>query len=119
MQMPLFSVPGLWARAVHAPVRAVRAAGAWCLRPGQAAGVHTRTAMRLRVLEGQLWVTFGATQHPQDHGLGPGQVLVVPAGVHLVMEPLALRGDQGPVRLTLCPHAGTSQATPSGCPHAQ
>ncbi|MEY2685368.1 MAG: hypothetical protein RJA09_2512 [Pseudomonadota bacterium] len=86
----------------------------WCLRPGQAAGVRTRAASALRVLEGRLWVTLGAGADPVDHCLGPGEVLLVPIGAHLVMEPLSLGADTGPVRVDWSGAAGTPQPAPSG-----
>ena len=98
---------------------APRAATLWCLRPGQAAGVRTHGSSELRVLEGQLWVTLGAEAGQADHCLGPGEVLAVPPGAHLVMEPLALRGHTGPVRVAWSGTAGTPQAAPSGWSQAQ
>jgi hypothetical protein len=64
------------------------------LRPKQAAV--------LRIFCGQVWVTQGRASggtpdSAGDRFLGPGDVLVVPAGASLVMEPLAARGDTAPV----------------------
>ena len=122
MLMPALSVWGAvtGARRLAAVVPLAAAPSTlWCLRPGQAAGVRTHAASALRVLEGRLWVTLGAGAAPQDHCLEPGEVLQVPAGAHLVMEPLALGGDTGPVRVDWLGAAGTPQPAPSGWSQAQ
>lgn len=78
------------------------AIGSWRLHPGQAMGLCPKQAAVLRIFCGRVWVTLGqsagvAPDSVGDHFLRPGDVLVVPAGTRLVMEPLAERGDQAPV----------------------
>lgn len=78
------------------------AVGAWRLHPGHAMALRPKQPAVLRIVCGQVWATqdqpAGATPHSAgDHFLGPGDVLMVPAGVRLVLEPLAMRGDTAPV----------------------
>jgi hypothetical protein len=69
----------------------------------------------LRIFCGQVWVTLGGPYQgaPNDLGdrfLGPGDVLAVPAGARMVMEPIAAPGDSGPV------HFDWSDAAASAAP---
>jgi hypothetical protein len=69
----------------------------------------------LRIFCGQVWVTLGGPYQgaPNDLGdrfLGPGDVLAVPAGARMVMEPIAAPGDSGPV------HFDWSDAAVSAAP---
>lgn len=81
----------------HLPV------GAWRLHPGHAMSLRPKRPAVLRVYCGRVWATLGqgaAAGAPDDGGdrfLGPGEALVVPAGVSLVMEPVSVPGDRGPV----------------------
>jgi Protein of unknown function (DUF2917) len=81
----------------HLPV------GAWRLHPGHAMSLRPKQHAVLRVYCGRVWATLGQGAEagaPDDGGdrfLGPGDVLSVPAGASLVMEPVAVPGDQGPV----------------------
>lgn len=77
--------------------------GAWRLHPGHAMHLQPKRHAVLRVYCGRVWATLGQGAEggaPDDGGdrfLGPGEVLVVPAGASLVMEPFAAPGDRGPV----------------------
>ncbi|MDO9202797.1 MAG: DUF2917 domain-containing protein [Hydrogenophaga sp.] len=78
------------------------AIGTWRLYPGHAMTLRPKQTAVLRIFCGQVWATqgqpAGTTPHSAgDHFLGPGDVLVVPAGMRLVLEPLAARGDTAPV----------------------
>jgi len=78
------------------------AIGTWRLHPGHAMALRPKQSAVLRVFCGQVWVTQGlpAGTTPDsagDHFLGPGDVLAVPAGVRLVLEPVVARGDTAPV----------------------
>lgn len=79
-----------------------QAIGTWRLHPGHAMSLRPRRASVLRVYCGRVWVTLGGP-HPVlgresgDRFLSPGDVLKVPAGARLVMEPLAAAGDVQPV----------------------
>jgi len=81
----------------HLPV------GAWRLHPGHAMMLQPQQSAVLRVYCGRVWATLGqgaeagAPGDGGDHFLGPGDVLSVPAGASLVMEPMAVPGDRGPV----------------------
>ena len=79
-----------------------QAIGSWRLFPGQAMSLRPRRDARLRVYCGRLWVTTGGPYRIEgrdagDRFLSPGDVLCVPAGARLVMEPLAEPGDEQPV----------------------
>lgn len=76
--------------------------GTWRLHPGQAMSLSPKKTVVLRVFCGRVWVTQGqpAGATPDSAGdrfLGPGDVLAVPAGARLVMEPFSERGDPDPV----------------------
>lgn len=78
------------------------AIGSWRLHPGHAMSLSPKKTAVLRIFCGQVWVTQGqpAGATPDSAGdrfLGPGDVLAVPAGASLVMEPIAAHGDTGPV----------------------
>lgn len=78
------------------------AIGRWRLHPGQAMALRPQQAAVLRIFCGRVWVTLGqpggaSPDTAGDRFLGPGDVLVVPAGARLVMEPLATPGDAQPV----------------------
>lgn len=79
-----------------------QAIGSWRLHPGQAMRLQPSQAAVLRIYCGRVWVTLGqpAGTTPDTAGdrfLGPGDALVVPAGVRLVMEPLAAPHETQPV----------------------
>ncbi len=79
-----------------------QAIGTWRLHPGHAMSLRPKQAAVLRIFCGQVWVTLGepvgaTPDQAGDHFLSPGDVLVVPAGVALVMEPVVERGDTAPV----------------------
>ena len=82
-------------------------------RPGFAVGAHRAISLRpvepsrLYVNQGRVWVTLNAPHVAgglDDHVLGAGQSLDVPAGAHVVMEPwaapdaLPVRRDGAPLR---------------------
>lgn len=76
--------------------------GAWRLHPGHAMSLRPKKAAVLRVYCGKVWVTAGAGQAgiSSDSGdwfLGPGDVLMVPAGARMVIEPMSPCGDLAPV----------------------
>ncbi|MDP2416251.1 MAG: DUF2917 domain-containing protein [Hydrogenophaga sp.] len=78
------------------------AIGTWRLHPGHAMTLRPKQTAVLRIFCGQVWATrgqpAGATPHTAgDHFLGPGDVLTVPAGMRLVLEPVVARGDTAPV----------------------
>lgn len=78
------------------------AIGNWRLHPGHAMSLRPKQTAVLRIFCGQVWVTLGGPYQgaPNERGdrfLGPGDVLAVPAGARMVMEPIAARGDTGPV----------------------
>lgn len=78
------------------------AIGSWRLYPGHAMSLQPRQAAVLRVFCGRVWVTLGhaggaTPETAGDRFLGPGEVLAVPAGARLVMEPLVVPGDVQPV----------------------
>lgn len=73
---------------------------------GYVVGAHRAISLRpaedsrLQILAGRAWVTLNLPHKPDglgDHHVGAGETLQVPAGAHLVMEPLhggdALRFD--------------------------
>lgn len=78
------------------------AIGSWRLHPGHAMSLRPKKTAVLRIFCGKVWVTLGETDTgvpcaSGDRFLAPGDVLVVPAGVRLVMEPLDTSGDPAPV----------------------
>ena len=88
----------------HPPTTSCRrpTSGTWRLHPGHAMSLRPKQGAVLRIFCGQVWVTQGlpAGATPDSAGdrfLGPGDVLAVPAGVCLVMEPVSARGDTAPV----------------------
>lgn len=88
----------------HAHVAPSRrpAIGTWRLHPGHAMALRSRQSAVLRVFCGRVWVTLGqpAGATPQSAGdrfLAPGDVLTVPAGARMVLEPIAPPGDAAPV----------------------
>lgn len=91
------------------------AIGSWRLHPGHAMSLRPKKTAVLRIFCGQVWVTLGGPYQgaPNDLGdrfLGPGDVLAVPAGARMVMEPIAAPGDSGPV------HFDWSDAAVSAAP---
>ncbi len=87
-----------------------QAIGSWRLHPGHAMSLRPHRVGLLRVYCGRVWVTFGQAGGASpatagDRFLGPGDVLAVPAGARLVMEPLAGPGETAPV------HFDWSEAT--------
>ncbi|MDP3887944.1 DUF2917 domain-containing protein [Hydrogenophaga sp.] len=91
------------------------AIGSWRLHPGHAMSLRPKKTAVLRIFCGQVWVTLGGPYQgaPNDLGdrfLGPGDVLAVPAGARMVMEPIAAPGDSGPV------HFDWSDASVSAAP---
>jgi len=91
------------------------AIGTWRLHPRRAMRLQPKKAAVLRIYCGRVWVTLGqpAGATPETAGdrfLGPGDALIVPAGVLLVMEPLAAPGDAQPV------HFDWSDACAAGAP---
>lgn len=78
------------------------AIGSWRLHPGHAMSLRPKKTAVLRVFCGKVWVTLGETDSgvpgaSGDRFLEPGDMLVVPAGVRLVMEPFVARGERAPV----------------------
>lgn len=76
--------------------------GSWRLHPGHAMGLRPKKTAVLRIFCGQLWVTQGAPagvtpDSAGDRFLGPGDVMAVAAGTRLVIEPIVVPGDTGPV----------------------
>lgn len=89
-----------------APARR-QAIGSWRLHPGHAMSLRPRRASVLRVYCGRVWVTLGGPhlvrgRESGDRFLGPGDVLQVPAGARLVMEPLVAAGDEQAVHFDWC-----------------
>ncbi|MDM7950891.1 DUF2917 domain-containing protein [Hydrogenophaga sp.] len=79
-----------------------QAIGTWRLHPGHAMSLRPKQTAVLRIFCGKVWVTqgqpVGATpESAGDRFLGPGDMLTVPAGTRLVLEPLASPGDTAPV----------------------
>ncbi|MFN3493576.1 MAG: DUF2917 domain-containing protein [Hydrogenophaga sp.] len=77
------------------PGAAGRPAGFWRLKRGHALGLRPAGAAQLRLVRGQVWVTLGQGDsgglcgtRAGDIALRAGDVLSVPAGARLVMEPL-------------------------------
>lgn len=94
--------------AIVSPVSPVSAtadaarAGAWRLHPGCAMSLRPKDTAVLRVRRGRVWITLGEPGVMSPDGAGDvflqdGDLLVVPAGARLVMEPLAPRGASDPV----------------------
>lgn len=72
------------------------------LPAGQAIGLRMNKAAVLRIPTGRVWLTLGEAggKTPCDAGdcfLDPGDSMPVPAGAHLVMEPVAMSGETGAV----------------------
>ena len=72
--------------------KTVRFAGTWRLAPHRAMSLWPRRPSQILIVQGSAWITWsGMLQHGglsgTDHFLQPGQILDVPGGVHLVMEP--------------------------------
>lgn len=87
---------------VAAPSARCAAAGTWRLYPGHAMSLRPKRTAVLRVFCGRLWVTAGgpyqgAANELGDRFLGPGDVLAVPPGARLVIEPFPVQGDRDPV----------------------
>ena len=66
--------------------------GTWRLMPKQAMGMRTRRPGQILVVGAQAWITWAGPCSAQpardrDHVLSAGEVLAVPAGVRLVLEP--------------------------------
>ena len=85
---------------VQSPLR--KPIGTWRLHPGHAVCLRSRRIAVLRIFCGRVWVTVdgshaGPTDPQGDRFLGPGDVLAVPVGARMVMEPWPQRGDQAPV----------------------
>lgn len=88
----------------RAPVSLQARAAAACHRvePGHAITIEPRCAGRVSITQGRAWVTLGGPYQGPLNDLGDrflqaGESLDVPAGAKLVMEPLGLPGDSGPV----------------------
>lgn len=93
-----------------------QAIGSWRLHPGHAMGLRPQQTAVLRIFCGRVWVTLGqpggaSPDTAGDRFLGPGDLLVVPAGARLVMEPLAAPGDAQPVHFDWS--GATAPAMPS------
>lgn len=56
----------------------------WQLGPGAAASLKARVPSQLAIREGRAWVTWG---DGCDRIAAAGEVLDVPAGAHVVVEP--------------------------------
>lgn len=74
----------------------------WRLDARRAMTLRPHVPSRLRITQGQAWVTLGlphrgAGNESGDHVLAAGESLVVPAGARLVMEPWQ-PANAGPVR---------------------
>ena len=72
--------------------KTVRFAGTWRLAPGRAMSLWPRRHSQILIVQGSAWITWPSTLpfgglSSADHFLQPGQILDVPAGAHLVMEP--------------------------------
>lgn len=93
------------------PVRALT--GCWKIGAGGALSLRPARASVLRIARGQAWVTLGRAPRGHgnesgDHFLTAGQALRVPAGRHLVLEPMdahPLYFDWGPVPAASKVHA--------------
>ena len=84
------------------PAASASRAGAWRLHPGCAMSLRPKDTAVLRIRRGRVWVTLGEPGVMSPDGAGDcflqdGDVLLVPAGARLVMEPLAPRGASDPV----------------------
>lgn len=101
---PVPVVSSLWGRALRAQAshKSRVTAGCFRLEPGCAITLAPTRPGRLRIAQGSVWATLGGPYDGplNDRGdlfLAPGETLNVPAGARLVMEPLVLRGEGGPV----------------------
>ena len=80
------------------------AARGWPLAAHRAISLRPDEPSRLHITQGRVWVTLNAPHVAgglDDHVLGAGQSLDVPAGAHVVMEPWAAP-DALPVRFDWC-----------------
>lgn len=66
------------------------AAGCWRLAPGRALSLKPRESGVLRIAQGRVWLTGGASA--QDLVLQAGDALPVAVGQHVVLEPWTLPG---------------------------
>jgi hypothetical protein len=78
--------------------KTVRFAGTWRLAPGRAMSLWPRRTSQILIVQGSAWITWSGTLSlaglsGSDHFLQAGQMMDVPAGAHLVMEPR--HSDQG------------------------
>lgn len=75
--------------------RHARWPGTWHLAPQRAISLMPRQASQILIVQGCAWITWpskaGGPAAAQDVFLAPGQMLDVPAGVHLVMESVDAR----------------------------
>ena len=76
--------------------RHARWPGTWHLAPQRAISLMPRQASQILIVQGCAWITWpskagGSPAAAQDVFLAPGQMLDVPAGVHLVMESVDAR----------------------------
>ena len=72
--------------------KTVRFAGTWRLAPQRAMSLWPRRHSQILIVQGSAWITWSSTLAQgglsgADYFLQPGQILDVPAGAHLVMEP--------------------------------
>jgi hypothetical protein len=72
--------------------KTVRFAGTWRLAPQRAMSLWPRRPSQILIVQGSAWITWSSTLAQgglsgADYFLQPGQILDVPAGAHLVMEP--------------------------------
>jgi len=73
--------------------KTVRFAGTWCLAPSRAMSLWPRRPGQILIVQGSAWITWTGTRSGPglsgvDQFVHPGEILEVPAGVHLVMEAL-------------------------------
>lgn len=83
---------------------AAAATRGWHLAASRAISLRPTEPGRLRITEGQVWVTLNAPHVPcglDDHVLVAGQTLDIPAGAHVVMEPWSPRAAL-PARFDWC-----------------
>ena len=81
-----------------APAQAARPPGSCQLAAGQAVTLRARQPGRLRVTQGQVWITFDNAAHDAsvragDHVLGAGDSVALRAGQSLVMQAWARQGQ--------------------------
>ena len=72
--------------------KTVRFAGTWRLAPCRAMSLWPRRPSQILIVQGSAWITWSSPSSRNnclsgDHCVQPGQILDVPAGVHLVLEP--------------------------------